>query len=73
MSVKYKLLDETLNKTRDTLVAICDSLGIDSSEVNPSLLEVESCTNCGIWGRNHAHVDDLPVCQFCNDIDSLRF
>ena len=73
MTVKYKLLDDTLDKTRDSLVFVCNSLGIDPSKVNPELLDVESCCNCGIWGKSHTEQDGLPICHFCNDIDSLRF
>ena len=73
MSVKYKLLDDTLNKTRDSLVDVCDSLGIDPKLVDPELLDVEACSNCGVWGKNHVEQDGLPVCQFCNDLDTLRF
>ena len=48
-------------------------LDIEPLTVDPDLLDVESCTNCGIWGKNHTHEDGLPICHFCNDIDSLRF
>jgi hypothetical protein len=69
----YARLVIALNSTRNSLVDVCESLGIDPSTINPDLLDVESCCNCGIWGMNHTHEDGLPICHFCNEIDSLRF
>ena len=69
----YVRLSSKLNNTRDSLVEVCKSLGIDPRIVNPALLEIESCCNCGIWGKNHIYEDGLPICNFCNDMDTLRF
>ena len=69
----YVRLSAALVRTRDSLVAACKSLGIDPSTVDPKLLEVQSCTNCGVWGRSHKEQDGLPICSFCEDMDTLRF
>ena len=69
----YKRLDKALHNTRSSLLQVCAELGIDPSEVTPEELDNSCCCNCGIWGKNHTHEDGLPICHFCNDIDSLRF
>lgn len=69
----YVRLSAVLNHSRDSLVEVCESLGIDPSTIDPELLDVDSCCNCGIWGTNHVEQDGLPICNFCNDLDTLRF
>ena len=69
----YVRLSEVLDRTRDSLVNACKSLGINPSTVDPNLLDVESCCNCGIWGKNMETDGYLPICNFCNDMDTLRF
>lgn len=70
---EYFILDKALSNTRRSLVDICAEFNINIENIDINKLENYSCCNCGIWGRNHTHEDGLPICHFCNDIDSLRF
>ena len=65
----YGKLEEVLKGTRRNIREVCEELGIDV----PAYINLDSCSNCGVWGKNFTIVDDLPVCPFCDDLDTLRF
>lgn len=62
-------LEDALNGTRRSIREVCDELDMEI----PAYLDIESCSNCGIWGKNHQEQDGLPICSFCYDLETLRF
>lgn len=72
----YDKLDRALNKTRSRLIDVCHELDIDINGVDVDELLNAPCCNCDIWGNRFTELiedEGLLLCQFCNDIDSLRF
>ena len=62
-------LEDVLKGTRRTLGDACEELDIDI----PAHIDLDCCSNCGVWGNNFPTVDKLPVCPFCDSMDTLRF
>ena len=72
----YVRLSKQLFRTRLPLAEACWQLDINSQEIDPQLLEVESCDNCGFWDKEkfiHKEKDGTRYCYACKDIESLRF
>lgn len=67
----FKALDKRLHGTRDNLADVCDELEIDIPKV--SLLNNCQCIECGIWGNKRSEMYDSETCNFCHNIDTLRF
>lgn len=59
--------------TRDNLKDVCEELSIELPTEND--LSCIQCTNCYLWvSKRIVHYeDDIPVCNFCHDMDTLRF
>ena len=72
----YDKLDRALYKTRNRLIDVCHELDIDINAIAVEDLINIQCTACNIWGNRFTEMvdtDDLPLCEFCDNIDSLRF
>lgn len=59
--------------TRDNLKDVCNEIGQPLS--TEASLTCTQCTNCYIWvsKRLAVYEDEIPVCHFCADMDTLRF
>lgn len=66
-----KELDKRLHGTRDNLADVCDELGIEMPD--PKKLTNCQCIECGIWGNKHSEMFDSETCNFCHNMDTLRF
>lgn len=67
-----KLVNRLL-KTRDNLLYVCEEIGQDMPEEGS--LPILQCAHCSIW-RAKAHFvleDEMPVCDFCSDMELMRF
>lgn len=66
-------LSNRLIKTRDNLLDVCEELNVPFPD--ESSISVSQCVNCYIWLPKSQFVleDDMPVCHFCADMDTLRF
>lgn len=72
----YDKLDKALNHTRSRLIDVCHELEIDINDVELDDLLNTQCVACSWWGNRFTEmVDDkeYPLCNFCDDMDSLRF
>lgn len=69
----YDKLDKALNRSRRSLLDICNDLGINAGAVDPDDLLNVRCVNCGIWGNRFTEMVDDELCLFCDDLDTLRF
>ena len=67
----YVKLSKALVNTRDSLVDVCYPMGIDTTVLNLEELEVAQCNDCSIW-LPHKQLHN-GTCQFCLDMDDLRF
>ena len=67
-----KLIDR-LKNTRDNLLDVCEELG--HKFPNEDQLPLYQCVNCYIWlpKRQFVLEDEMPVCNFCADMETLRF
>ena len=69
-------LISSLKNTRKTLVMACKECGVSPTEVIVEELPIAACDNCGIWLSTKQLVfdaTDTRLCNFCNDLDTLRF
>lgn len=73
----YDKLDNALYKTRRRMIDVCHELDIDINDVNMEDMLNAQCVNCSIWGNKFTEMIyedyDAYVCEFCNDMDLLRF
>lgn len=72
----YDKLDKALNKTRRRLLDVCHELDIDINNVEMEELMNVQCINCNIWGNRFTEMieeDNFSLCEFCHEMDSLRF
>lgn len=72
----YDKLDRALNKTRSRLIDVCHELDIDINNIDVDELINVQCTACNIWGNRFTEMVDteyLPLCEFCDNLDTLRF
>lgn len=69
----FSNLVNRLKNTRDNLLDVCDELGVQMP--NEEQLPLYSCVNCYIWlpKRQFVMEDEMPVCHFCADMQTLRF
>lgn len=76
MTELHDRLSKRLLKTRDRLLDVCDELDININDVDESALLVCQCTGCSIWAgiyNTKQDSDGMVLCDFCYDIDTLRF
>ena len=73
MTVNRDKLFSRLLKTRDSLYDVCEELGIDVPEEDS--LKCLQCSQCSIWRAkgNFMFDEGMPVCDFCQDLQLLRF
>lgn len=67
-----KLFTRLLN-TRDNLKDVCEELKLElPTEASLTCIQ---CSMCAIWvsKRLSVYEDDIPICNFCYDMDTLRF
>jgi hypothetical protein len=66
-------LSDRLLGTRDNLIDACNELGLEVPDEKD--LSVRQCANCSIWKgfRYFIVADDIPVCDFCTDMNLMRF
>jgi hypothetical protein len=73
----YDSLDRALNKTKRRLSDVCEEMNIKVSDVDYDELLNAQCVNCGIWGNKFTELVyedyDVYVCEFCDNLDTLRF
>lgn len=73
----YDRLDRALHKSKRRLSDVCHELDINVSEVDTDELLNVPCCNCDIWGNRFTEMiedsDNYYLCEFCNDLDTLRF
>jgi hypothetical protein len=74
ISLNYKRLAKTLNKTRKSLTQTCYELGIDIDEVEDSVLMsiIDQCSHCNIWSQQLIQdLDENPICPTCFKLTGL--
>lgn len=72
----YDRLDKALNRSRRRLLDVCHELDIDINDVEVDDLMNVQCTACNVWGNRFTEMidsEDYPLCEFCDNMDSLRF
>lgn len=72
----YVKLANTLHRTRDSLHSACLLLGIDSESLDPKLMQIYSCDNCGFWEKPTQMVeedDGTLYCHICDEAQNYRF
>lgn len=72
----YKKLSAQLLHTRKSFAESCKLLGLDPEWVEPSMLDVISCDNCGYWDvKKRMYVDEMETnfCFACHDLETRRF
>lgn len=72
----YDNLDRALHKTKRRLSEVCQELELDVSDVSIDDLLMAQCVNCSIWGNKFTEMvedGDMYLCEFCNELDTLRF
>lgn len=67
------MLAKRLLNTRDNLLDVCDELNVNMP--TEEQLPLYQCINCYIWlpKRQFVLEDEMPVCHFCADMQTLRF
>lgn len=76
MTDKYVRLSNQLFRSRLPLAEACWQLDIESETLDPQLLLVQSCDNCGFWDKEkfmHKDKDGTQYCFACKDVEYLRF
>lgn len=66
-------LYKRLLRTKDNLRDVCEELGIELPEERD--LECWQCSNCLFW-RDISHFnteEEIPICDFCENMHTLRF
>jgi hypothetical protein len=74
ISLNYKRLAKTLNKTRKSLTQTCYDLGIDIDEIEDHVLVniIDQCSHCNIWSQQLVQdLDDNPICPTCVRLTGL--
>ena len=64
----YRKLSAALHRKRIYLSTACEELGIDPSIIEPELLSVVSCDDCGIWekpSKMTVTADGSNYCKLC--------
>lgn len=59
-------IEETLYRTRKTVIDVANEYGIDIEDVE--ILSLEQCSSCSIWLKFSQLKDDLdgnPICRDC--------
>lgn len=72
----YDKLDKALNRSRSRLIDVCHELDIDINAVDLEELMNIQCVMCSWWGNRFTEMiddGDYPVCEFCDEMETLRF
>lgn len=76
MTVMYDKVSKALARTRESLHSACHQLGVIAENLDPKLLTVTSCDNCGYWDipKNMLEEPDGTLyCKACVEIDYFRY
>ena len=74
ISLNYRRLAKTLNKTRTSLTQTCHELGIDVDDIEDHILVevIDQCSHCNIWSQQLVlDLDENPVCPVCVRLTGL--
>ena len=74
ISLNYKRLARTLNKTRKSLTQTCHELGLDVDDIEDHILMsiIDQCSHCNIWSQQLVlDLDENPVCPVCVRLTGL--
>lgn len=65
----YKRLAKVLFRTRESLHSACAQLDINPEDLDPQLMLLLSCDNCGYWEKEINLTSDTDGTLYCSACD----